>query len=471
MQAKIRREGAHGRAPIRREGMNVVGRAPILRNRRGAALALVAVSLVVILGMGALAVDMGMLIKQREDAQRAADASALAGASAFQDEAGAAAIAPATTRAFNLLARNYVGQTYIDTSGKSAATVNGDHFVTTSAEGTVIVIPDSQKVRVYVRRPAVGTFFARVLGYFNVPIGAKAAAVAIEAGAGKCVKPFAFPDFWSDADNDNNIANRLEDLGNGQGPGGEQWQYDPSAGDTYRVYDPDDLTGTETGLGSDFRNNSVAKGDNTNTRYYEDEGRPIVLKKSNPQQTASPGYFLPWVIPGSNPGASDYKKNIYTCNPAEINLTTDFSVDGTADTSSYDDKTGNMVGPTKQGMDSLIALDPDACWAPMPDTDPTHTGGPYTTGQVMKLGPTKQCDQPYPGWEASPRVAIIPLFDPAQLKSGKTQLRFNNLAMVFIEDQPNRHAAVVGRFLKYTRGTGNPGQTNGSLVKILRLVE
>lgn len=447
------------------------GAVRMIKNRQGAALALVAVSLVVILGMGALAVDMGMLIKQREDAQRAADASALAGASAFQDAEGASAIVPATTRAFDMLGANYVGKAYVDTSGRTQSTVNGDHFVTWSVEGTVIVIPDSQKVRVFVHRPAVGTFFARVLGFFNVPIGAKAAAVAIEAGAGKCVKPFAFPDYWNDVDDDVVDANRLEDLKNGNGPGGEQWEYEPSLGDSYKVYDLDNLTGTETGLGSDFRNGSVAFGDNTGTRYYEDQGRPIVLKKSNPQQTPSPGFFMPWVIPGSNPGAADYKKNIYTCNPAEINLTTDFNIDGSADTSSYDDKTGNMVGPTKQGMDSLINLDPDACWASMPDTDPTHTGGPYTTGKVMKKGPTGQCDQEYPGWEASPRVAIIPLFDPSQITSGKTQLRFNNLAMIFIEDQPNMHAAVVGRFMKYTRGTGDPGETNGSLVKILRLVE
>jgi Flp pilus assembly protein TadG len=444
----------------------------LVRNEKGAALALVAVSLVVILGMGAMAVDMGMLIKQREDAQRAADAAALAGASSFQEHEGVSAVDPAKERAFRLLAVNYVGSTYIDTSGKVPSVVNGDHFVSTSAEGTVIVVPDSDKVRVYVRRPAVGTFFARVLGVFNVSIGARAAAIASEAGAGKCVKPFAFPDFWSDADNDDLFPNRLQDLGPGQGKGGEHWQYDESAGDTYRVYDPDDLMGTETGLGSDFRNTSVAGGDNTNTRYYEDQGRPIVLKQSNPQQTSSAGYFLPWVIPGSNPGAQDYKKNIYTCNPAEINLTTDFNVDGTADTSSYDDKTGNMIGPTKQGMDSLINLDPDACWASMPDTDVSHVGGPYTTGQVMKMNPsTRQCDVPYSGWEASPRVAIVPVFDPGQMRSGKTSLRFNNLAMIFIEDQPSRHAAVVGRFMKYTRGTGDPGETNGSLVKIIRLVE
>jgi hypothetical protein len=228
-----------------------------------------------------------------------------------------------------------------------------------------------------------------------------------------------------------------------------------------------DGMGETTGLGSDYRNNSVADGDKTNTKYWEDYGRPIILKKSNPQQTSSPGFFLPWVIPGSNPGAADYKANIIGCNPASINLTTDFNVDGSADTSSYDNKPGNMIGPTKQGMDSLINLDPDACWAPAPD--PLHTG--YTTGSVKLKGSGGACNVDYPGWMSSPRVAIVPLFDPAQMHSGKSQLRFNNLALIFLDPQLDRHAPVAGHFLYFVRGTGQPETESGSLIKTLKLVE
>ena len=458
MREEIRLAGAHGRAPIR---------ARMIANRRGAALALVAVSLVVILGMGALAVDMGMLIKQHNDAQRAADAAALAGASAFQDAKPFDAIVPAGKQAIEYLAKNYVGGTYIDTSGAVSWVNGGNRYVTQVAEGMVVVLPDSQKVRVIVRRAAVGTFFARVLGFFSVPIAAKAAARVFEAGSGKCVKPFAFPDYWSDADNDNDPANRLEDLGPGQGKGGETWEYGSSPGDHYRAYGNDDGTGDVTGLGSSYRNNSVAGGDKTNTKYWDDKGRPIILKKSNPQQTSSPGFFLPWVLPGSNPGAADYKANIIGCNPAQINLTTDFNVDGSADTSSYDNKPGNMIGPTKQGMDSLIALDPKACWAP--SADPDHAG--YTTGKVMLMSDAGTCTVDYPGWMSSPRVAIVPLFDPAQMQSGKTQLRFNNLALIFLDPQLNRQAPVAGHFLYFVRGTGPADPNTGSLVKQLKLVE
>lgn len=172
----------------------------LVRNEKGAILAIVALSLVVILGMGALAVDMGMLMKQREDAQRAADAAALAGASAFMEYMPNDAIALAKERAFDYLARNYVGGTYIDTTNKVSTVTGGNRYITTASEGTVVVLPDSVKVRVIVRRPAVGTLFARVLGYLNVPIAAKAAAVASSSGESKCVVPFAMPDMWSEGD-------------------------------------------------------------------------------------------------------------------------------------------------------------------------------------------------------------------------------------------------------------------------------
>ena len=461
MQAKIRREGAHSRAPIRREGMNVVGRAPILRNRRGAALALVAVSLVVILGMGALAVDMGMLIKQREDAQRASDAAALAGAAAFTNAKAQDAIVPAKDQAFEYLAKNYVGHTYIDTSGKVSTVVGGNRYVTTSAEGTVIVLPDSLKVRVIVRRPAVGTFFARVLGFFNVPIAAKAAAIASEQGAGKCIKPFALPDIWQE-NNTREDPNQNEF----QDPG-ENWQYDPAAttrqnkpvpADHYRGYeDPNtNNTGTETGWGSSFRN-SLADADGY--RYKDDFGRKIVLKPNNPSAAPSPGFFQAWDLSPDDHGGNDYRNNIWSCNPVEIQIGVSYQVDSSLS------EPGNMIGPTNQGIDSLIAQDSLACWHSF-----TRADG-YQSGEVLRRSPgTSSCDQSYGGWESSPRVLYVPLFDPTQVQSGRTTLAFSNLAVFFLEDGGTGQAPIVGRFMFFAKGTGE-GETTGSLILKPRLVE
>ena len=435
------------------------------RNERGATIALVAVSLTAMLGMGALAVDMGMLLKARGDAQRAADAAALAGASAFLGAKPHDAVDEARTRALEYVAKNYVGATYLDT-GSQATTVTGTRSVTTSEEAVVVVIPDSEKVRVVIRRASIGTFFSRIFGVDAVPVAAKAAAIAATAGVGKCVKPFAFPDIWHDGDDDVDMANnRLYDIGPGQGKGGEDWEWDPAT-DQYVPYGS--ATGTPTGLGSSWRNcaNCYYKSDKNQTLYWDDYARPIVLKKSNPQQTSSPSFFQPWVLPGSDPGGAAYRDNIVDCSGVEVSLNQDYSLDPTADTSSYSSKPGNMIGPTKQGMDSLISLDPDACFAEFPD--PNHVG--YTRGEVRKKGGTGNCDTPYPAWESSPRVAVVPLFDPSQLQSGRTSLKFNNLALIFIEEQKGRHDPVVGRFLYFAKAT-KIGATTGPLVKKLRLVE
>jgi hypothetical protein len=64
----------------------------------------------------------------------------------------------------------------------------------------------------------------------------------------------------------------------------------------------------------------------------------------------------------------------------------------------------------------------------------------------------------------------VPLFSPDQIQSGRTQLAFNNLGVFFIEGQATKDDPVVARFLYYARGTG-AGPTQGSLVKLIRLVE
>lgn len=56
--------------------------------RRGAVLLLVAVSLVVLIGFAALSIDVGQMYRARTELQRAADAAALAGASAYYTDLG-----------------------------------------------------------------------------------------------------------------------------------------------------------------------------------------------------------------------------------------------------------------------------------------------------------------------------------------------------------------------------------------------
>jgi hypothetical protein len=74
----------------------------------------------------------------------------------------------------------------------------------------------------------------------------------------------------------------------------------------------------------------------------------------------APGIFLPWTLPedpeqkdckggtgGGGGGAVAYRRNICNCNRSSISLDTEYEL-----------KTGNMVGPTWQGVNELIEQDP-----------------------------------------------------------------------------------------------------------------
>jgi Flp pilus assembly protein TadG len=442
--------------------------------RRGATAVFIAVSLAALLGMVALAVDFGMLMKTRSDAQRSADAAALAGAQEFLKGKPADMKVSALNNALEYASRNYVGWKYVDTSAK-VVTDSGVRLVANTPEAYVQVIPDSQRVRVFIRRSSTATWFGHMLGIDFVPITIKAAAEAVNAGTGKCVKPFAVPDIWQDNNNDAN-ANRLPDLAGQQGKKGEEtWQWDPT--DTYYRYeDPNNPNAAQwTGYGSSWRNNSnnYYASDPSHTLYWDDYGRPFVIKMSNPGDAPAPGIFYPWVMPydasqgpsynGATPtnGANWYKWNISNCNPASVGVSDTVRQDST-----YLNKPGNMIGPTNQGISDLMALDPDACWASFPDTN--HVG--FMTGEVRKkVGGS--CTGAYPGWESSPRVALVPLFDPTQINNGRNSISFNNLALIFIEGQQNAHAEVDGRFLYFAKSTGPLAPYSGSLIKKLQLVE
>jgi Flp pilus assembly protein TadG len=71
------------------------------KDRKGSVLVIVALGMPVLIGMAGLAVDIGALFVVRSELQRAADAGALAGASAFQDFPKNKATPIATQRALD----------------------------------------------------------------------------------------------------------------------------------------------------------------------------------------------------------------------------------------------------------------------------------------------------------------------------------------------------------------------------------
>jgi Putative Flp pilus-assembly TadE/G-like len=114
---------------------------------RGAVLVIVAISLVVLLGMTALAIDLSSFYKAQRQAQTAADAGALAGAQDLVRSATSAS-GDATT----LARQNYPGATV---TADATSTVNQ---ITVSVKGTT------------------PTFFGKILGLGNETVGARAVA-------------------------------------------------------------------------------------------------------------------------------------------------------------------------------------------------------------------------------------------------------------------------------------------------------
>jgi len=184
---------------------------------QGSAMVLTALGMVVFLGIVALAVDLGMLMGSRTESQRAADASALAGAASLIGGPNDEVRAKAWAEDF-----------------AESHTVHGESVDLRPDQGSppdVEVLLAEKKVRVRVRNVtaernnAIPTIFARVLGQDEVDVSTLAAAWAVPSGAARCPIPLALPDDWDDVDNDN--------------------IYDP--GEQYEPFDPDNPLAFHTG--------------------------------------------------------------------------------------------------------------------------------------------------------------------------------------------------------------------------------
>jgi hypothetical protein len=319
-------------------------------NGRGATILIVALSMLGLLSVMALAVDVGMLLTARAEAQRAADSAALAGAGALIFEPDDDD--PARTEAEQFGEMN---------------TVQGE-AVQIDREEDVDVDLANERVTVRVHRDdirggPVGTWFARLFGTELVNVSAVAVAEAAPAGAATCVKPWAIFDKFDDR-NDND-------------------EFDPGID----VYDP-----ATTGYGSSFRNPGQPGDDGLG--FINDFGRPITLKGNWKKGDdccpgTGPSWYYAWVMPDADgagpPGASAYRWNIENCNPAVVEVGQE-----------YDVEPGNMHGPTRQGTEALIAKDPSAVWnSPSNGVNGSAWdpwGGSPRVGIVPTFSPSREFD-------------------------------------------------------------------------------
>lgn len=412
---------------------------------RGVSLVLVAISLVVIMGMAALAIDLGMLLKVRAEAQRGADAAALAGASAFLLGIGTAAETDsAIQRAMRVADTNYMAGSKIDTA----------------SEVTVTVLADSFKVRVRVRRASVATWFARVLGLNSFPVGAKAAARVVTAGGARCVKPLAIPDMWQDGGDVN--GNRQVDSTS------ETWIWGGAPqNDYYRRYTPLTFTTPPASPPADT-NSAVYDGTGYGSLWrglIRDYGRQLTLRDDGNASSGGncltaqgnkclqPGWWALWLMQGEN--TADLPSLITGCRSQPTYVD-----------SLYPTQTGQIGGLAKSIQDVLDS-DPGATWDPN-GVDPLTQQTGTVTGSTLGNN-----------WRQSPRTWIMGVFDPSTVvtdsKGQIKEVKFNNYALFFFEGcaGPGKKCGgpksdLVGRFVGFAPGSG-PG--NSTLTYLLQLVE
>jgi hypothetical protein len=355
-----------------------------LRNDRGAMLIAVALALVALFAFAVIAIDGAILMAAKTQLQAAADAAALAGASGLLKGSQDEAV----TRA-------------IDFAGYNKAVEETKTPVVITAED--VTFPESDVCRVRTHRTfatgdPIRTYFLRVIeGGATSDMTAVAAAQAFDVCGSKCIKPWAIPDKWDDVN------------GNGVADPGE--------------YDPD-VTGYQ---------------------LPRDLGEQVVLKTGQPQDTAMPGWYYPVryppidKYPGVDPfsGADVYREWISECEPYLVEPGDRLRMEK-----------GNMVGPTKQGMEELIAQDPGARWD-------------SAAGTIVNSA-----------FGLSPRIGLVPFFDPTiALGSGDKVVTVVKLGAFFIEAVTG-NGDVAGRFVEITTGGVPCGHGLGnSMVKGIMLIE
>ena len=288
-------------------------------DERGMMFVFVGLGLLAFVAASMLAIDVGMLMTARAQAQNSADAGALAGAVAlvFDDYLDRSPSGPAVTSAVAAAASNQVMREAVSVTPADVQFLNDP-------------TGEPNRVRVTVFRRAdrgnpVSTLVAAYFGVATVDIAATATAEASPANAATCVKPWAVPDKWDER----------------QTP---IWDEN----DTFDLFDnkkkplanPDVYVPADQGGYTGFDSNPTGP----------DFGRQILLKAGNPNQAISSSHFYPIALPPDS-GAAWYEENIPNCYSGLIQMAQEISVEP-----------GNMTGPTVQGTQELIDKDPGAYW-------------------------------------------------------------------------------------------------------------
>ena len=300
--------------------------------------AFIGLGLMSMLGASMLAIDVGMLMTARSQAQNAADAGALAGATAlmYDDFDDRSPSGPAVTSAIRAATFNRVMAGDVSVTPEDVEFPNDE-----------MGQPNRVRVTVYRRADrgnAMNTFIARFFGIDTVGVAAIATAEVSPANAMTCVKPFTIPDKWRE----------------GQNP-----PWDPD--DTYDAYD---------NKGNPLPKPDVyIPADQTGYTGYNQEserGTRLMLRAQNSNKIG-PSMYFSYAIAGVT-GANEYDWNIANCN-THVMKWGDLLLH----------EPGAMAGPTASGIKELIAKDPNAYWDTASNTIKNSAFGGQQSPRVFPI--------------------------------------------------------------------------------------
>lgn len=377
-------------------------RSTATRSERGASLILLAFSLTAMLGAASLAVDLGMLYVARSEAQRAADAAALAGASAFVDAGctsmGGGCVAGGPQETLALEQAQTVGAQN-DVMGEPAKIESGD--VSFSYPN-----PMEPQITVTVRRDAargnaIPLLFARLFGVAAGGVSATATAEAfnptgsnVSVGFG-CVAPFLVA-------NCDPVHTSPVNAACNNGTGGAGYFINPTTG---QVQNPGLYP--EGVIGEPWQLHGYAAPSQWYLVSYNDA---LGTQIANQTSTTSNG---------NGQSASLLRQYISECAPAILSCGQTVTTDN-----------GNTLGPTDQGINARIYASADGPNNGQ-DTINTSVGPPFAiTGGANNPNPAL-VGQTYYGPSSS--EVLVPVYGGRTLNAGGDTATIVGFMQIFIQ--------------------------------------
>src|SRR6266545_672577 len=275
----------------------------LCRDEQGMSFVFVGIGFTAFLAATTLAIDVGMFMNARTQAQNSADAGALAGATAlvFNSYSNRASSGPAVQGAISAATANKV-------IGTAPTVLPADVTFPLGPTGV------DNRVQVFVHRSgpnAVPTLMGALFGVSSVDINAVATAEASPANAMTCVKPFMIPDKWAEHTN-------------------PPWD----TGDTFEAYD---------NKGNPLPNADVFVGANDPVNYTgyttaRDAGTVLTLRAGT-GSNINPSFYFSWKMP-DDIGGNFYRENIAMCNQSMMHSGQKII-----------QEPGDKSGPTIQGIE------------------------------------------------------------------------------------------------------------------------